>query len=68
MGEIGAVAIVSGLIQGRTETVPLYIWRALEERQTPSAYVAALTLAAASIVILAAIEWFKHRRIREDEA
>jgi sulfate transport system permease protein len=68
MGEIGAVAIVSGLIQGRTETVPLYIWRALEDRHTASAYVAALALAAASIVILAAIEWFKHRRIREDEA
>ncbi|MEW6058586.1 MAG: sulfate ABC transporter permease subunit [Actinomycetota bacterium] len=68
MGEIGAVFIVSGLIMGRTETAPLYIWRALEERQTASAYVVALTLAAVSIVILAAIEWFKHKRIREDEA
>ena len=34
IGEIGAVLIVSGAIQGRTETATLYIFRAVEERQT----------------------------------
>jgi sulfate transport system permease protein len=68
IGEIGAVLLVSGLIQGRTETATLYIYRALEERQTSSAYVVALSLAAVSIVLLLAIEWFKRKRTREDEA
>lgn len=65
MGEIGAVLIVSGALQGRTETATLYIFRALEERQDASAYLVALTLAAASIVLLAAIEIFKRRRFKE---
>jgi len=65
MGEIGAVLIVSGALQGKTETATLYIFRALEERQDASAYLVALTLAAASIVLLAAIEIFKRRRIKE---
>jgi sulfate transport system permease protein len=68
IGEIGAVLLVSGLIQGKTETATLYIYRAMEERQTSSAYVVALTLAATSILIIVAIEWFKHKRMREDEA
>jgi sulfate transport system permease protein len=65
MGEIGAVLIVSGTLQGKTETATLYIFRALEERQEPSGYLVALTLAGASIVLLAAIEIFKRRRIKE---
>jgi sulfate/thiosulfate transport system permease protein len=65
MGEIGAVLIVSGALQGKTETATLYIFRAIEERQEPSGYLVALTLAAASIVLLAAIEIFKRRRIKE---
>jgi sulfate transport system permease protein len=65
LGEIGAVLIVSGAIQGRTETSTLYILRAIEERQDASAYLVALTLAAASIVILVAIEVFKRKRMKE---
>jgi sulfate transport system permease protein len=65
MGEIGAVLIVSGALQGKTETATLYIFRALEERQDASAYLVALTLAGTSIVLLAAIELFKRRRIKE---
>ncbi len=65
MGEIGAVLIVSGALQGKTETATLYIFRALEERQDASAYLVALTLAAVSIVLLAAIELFKRRRVKE---
>ncbi len=65
MGEIGAVLIVSGTIQGQTETATLYIFRALEERQDASANLVALTLAAVSIVILAAIEILKRRQAKE---
>ncbi len=68
IGEIGAALMVSGLIMGKTETAPLLIFRLTEERDWAEAWVVALTLAAVSIVILVAIEWFKHRSIREDEA
>jgi sulfate transport system permease protein len=68
LGEIGAVLIVSGSLQGQTETATLYIFRALEERQEASANVVALTLAAVSILLLVAIEFFKKRtRKTEDE-
>lgn len=66
IGEIGAVLIVSGSVQGQTETATLYILRALEERQTESAYVVALTLAAVSVVLLGTIEFFKRRSSRRD--
>lgn len=66
LGEIGAVLIVSGALQGQTETATLYIFRALEERQDASANVVALTLAAVSIGLLIAIEFFKRRREVED--
>jgi sulfate transport system permease protein len=62
MGEIGAVLIVSGVLQGMNETATLFIFRALEERQDAQAHVVALTLAAVSIVLLIAIEFFKHRQ------
>ena len=65
LGEIGAVLIVSGSLQGQTETATLYIFRALEERQDASAFVVALSLAAVSIVLLIAIEIFKHRSKKE---
>ena len=65
LGEIGAVLIVSGSLQGQTETATLYVFRALEERQEASGNVVALSLAAISIVLLVAIETFKHRRSKE---
>ncbi len=65
IGEIGAVLIVSGSLQGKTETATLYIFRALEERQDASAYVVALTLAAVSVILLVAIEAFKRKQTRE---
>ena len=64
LGEIGAVLIVSGSLQGMNETAPLWILRALEERQDSQAYVVALTLATVSIFLLVAIELFKHRRMK----
>jgi sulfate/thiosulfate transport system permease protein len=66
IGEIGAVLIVSGALQGKTETATLYIFRALEERQDASAYIVALALAAVSVVLLGVIEAAKKRQSRED--
>jgi sulfate transport system permease protein len=65
IGEIGAVLIVSGLLQGKTETATLYIYRAYEDRQTPQAYVVALVLACVSVALLIAIELFRHREHKE---
>jgi sulfate transport system permease protein len=65
LGEIGAVLIVSGSIQGQTETATLYIFRAIEERQDASAFVVALSLAAVSILLLVAIETFKQKQKEE---
>ncbi len=67
MGEIGAVLIVSGAIQGQTETATLFVFRALEERQDAAAFVVALVLAAVSVVLLAGIEVAKRRRARAKE-
>ena len=65
LGEIGAVLIVSGSIQGQTETATLYVFRALEERQEASGYAVALSLAAISILLLVGIEALKHKRSKE---
>ena len=65
IGEIGAVLVVSGLIQGKTETATLFIYRAYEERQTAEAYIVALVLAAVSVAVLIVIESFRHRQERE---
>jgi sulfate transport system permease protein len=61
IGEIGAVLIVSGLIKGKTETATIYIFTAIEERQTASAFVVALILAGVSVVLLVLLEAFRRR-------
>ena len=65
IGEVGAVLIVSGTIQGHTETATLYILRAFDQRQDTQGYVVALALAVFSILLLIGIEFFKRRKIKE---
>jgi len=65
LGEVGAVLIVSGLIQGKTETAPLIIFRFFEQNHYTEGYIVALVLALISIVLLVVIEHFKNRRIQE---
>jgi len=69
IGEVGAVLIVSGALQGQTETATLYILRVFDQShsavQDQAGYVVALTLAVFSIVLLIGIEFFKHREIKE---
>jgi len=65
IGEVGAVLIVSGSIQGQTETATLYVLRAFDQYQEQQAYIVALTLAAFSIVMLIGIETLRRRSTRE---
>jgi sulfate transport system permease protein len=69
IGEVGAVLVVSGLLQGRTETATLFILRAFDQFQDDQGYVVALTLGLFSIVMLVSIEATKrlseHRRARK---
>lgn len=52
LGEFGAVLVIGGGIQGRTETTTLFIFRALEERQYVGAYGAALILGLFSLILV----------------
>ena len=52
LGEFGAVLVIGGGVQGRTETATLYIYRAMDERQYVAAYGAALVLALTSLVLV----------------
>jgi sulfate/thiosulfate transport system permease protein len=65
VGEVGAVLIVSGALQGQTETATLFILRAFDQGKDQAGYVVALTLALFSIVLLIGIEHFKRREIKE---
>lgn len=61
LGEFGAVLVVGGGVQGRTETATLFIYRALDERQYIGAYSAALVLGAFSLALVLGSDWFRRR-------
>jgi len=61
LGEFGAVLVVSGGVQGRTETATIYVYRALEDRQFAGAYVAALLLGVISLVLVLGAELLRGR-------
>jgi sulfate/thiosulfate transport system permease protein len=61
LGEFGAVLVVGGGIQGRTETVTLFIYRALDERQYVGAYSAALVLGLLSLVLVISTEFLRKK-------
>jgi sulfate transport system permease protein len=52
MGEFGAVAVVSGSIVGKTQTLPLFVEEAYKQYQTQAAYSAAVVLALVAVVTL----------------
>jgi sulfate transport system permease protein len=62
LGEFGAVLVIGGGVQGRTETATLYIFRALEERQYTGAYSAALVLGLFSLILVLGSDWLRRRR------
>ena len=64
LGEFGAVLIIGGAIQGKTETATLYIFRALEERDYVGAYSAALLLGLFSLILVTGIDFIRRREDR----
>lgn len=64
LGEFGAVLVVGGGIQGRTETATLYIYRALDERQYTGAYSAALLLGLISFLLVIGTDLIRRRERR----
>ena len=62
LGEFGAILVVGGGIQGRTETATLYIYRALDERQYTGAYSAALVLGLISFLLVIGTDMARKRQ------
>jgi sulfate transport system permease protein len=52
LGEFGAVAIVSGLIVGKTETMTLFISDSIDNLDPQSAYAGAVALCLAALIVL----------------
>jgi len=61
LGEFGAVLVIGGGVQGRTETVTLFIYRALDERQYVGAYSAALVLGLLSLALVIGTELLRRK-------
>lgn len=61
LGEFGAVLVVGGGIQGRTETATIFIYRALDERQYVGAYSAALVLGVFSLLLVAGTDLLRRK-------
>ena len=64
LGEFGAVLVVGGGVQGRTETATLFVYRALEERQYVAAYGAALVLGVLSLALVLGVDALRRREKR----
>lgn len=63
VGEFGAVAVVSGSIQGYTETATSFVFRALNDRNPSGAYSVSLVLMLVSLTILVVLNILKHRLV-----
>jgi sulfate transport system permease protein len=65
LGEFGAVAIVSGKISGRTETLTLYVEDRFQSLDLAGAYAAALVLAliAVAVLVLMTVLQRRHKEI-----
>jgi sulfate transport system permease protein len=61
LGEFGAVAIVSGNVVGRTQTLPLYVEDRFIAFDLPGAYAAALLLALIAVAVLVVLTRLGHR-------
>jgi sulfate transport system permease protein len=59
LGEYGAVAVVSGSIQGKTETATLRVQEEYENLNLPGAYGISLVLAAIAVLVLVAMTRLK---------
>ena len=67
MGEFGAVAVVSGLITGQTDTMPLRVEKLYSEYDSAAAFAVASLLALLALVTLLVktlLEWQQARDYR----
>jgi sulfate transport system permease protein len=65
LGEFGAVSIVSGRIEGQTQTLPLYVQDRFENFDSTGAYTAAVVLALLALATLLAMNLLtRHTRRR----
>lgn len=62
LGEFGAVLVIGGGIQGRTETATIFIFNAMEHREYVSAYTAAIVLGLFSLILVVSAEWLRRRK------
>ena len=62
LGEFGAVLVIGGGVQGRTETATLFIYRALDERQYIAAYSASLALGLFSLLLVLGSDWLRGKK------
>ncbi len=65
LGEFGAVSIVSGRIEGQTQTLPLYVQDRFENFDITGAYTAAMVLALLALATLLAMNLLTRRTRRE---
>jgi sulfate transport system permease protein len=61
LGEFGAVSIVSGRIEGETQTLPLYVQARFENFDVTGAYAAAVVLALLALATLVAMNLLTRR-------
>jgi sulfate transport system permease protein len=65
LGEFGAVSIVSGRIEGQTQTLPLYVQDRFENFDSTGAYSAAVVLALLALATLLAMNLLTRRTRRQ---
>jgi len=61
MGEFGAVSVVSGRIQGQTNTIPLHVQILYENNNIPGAFAVASLLTLLALVTLALKTWVEYK-------
>ncbi|TAK14378.1 MAG: molybdate ABC transporter permease subunit [Anaerolineae bacterium] len=62
LGEFGAILVVGGGVQGRTETATLFIYRSLDERQYVAAYSVAVVLGLFSMLLVMGADLLKRKQ------
>lgn len=70
MGEFGAVSVVSGHIQGRTNTLPLHVEILYNEYQFSAAFAIAsllMFLAIITLIVKAIVEWREQLQLKHEE-
>ena len=59
IGEFGAVSVVSGRIEGKTETLPLYVQSQFESFEYTGAFAASVVLALIALATVLGMRMFR---------